>query len=373
MSELPADSPPLLAQPAEAPAATPGVVKVPESSVFVGPFGLRAGWSLLIFSLLFGLLFSGAFFVFTHATNMGHAAQQKDRAETHAREAPQHASPSRPPEPTVVHAERRIWVEITQVCILLLSAAGMGLLERRRFAVFGLRHFRVAHLLGGAVIGLAALSLLAAAMRALHVLVFDRRLLDGPGAVRSGLLWLVFFFFIGLFEEFFYRGYIQYTLTRGLFGAGHRFAPLHPQRAAFWLAAVLWSLLFLFGHTGNPGENASGLLGVFAAGIVFSYALWRTGSLWWGIGFHMAWDWAESFLFGVPDSGILSAGRLFSTHTAGNPLLSGGSAGPEGSVLVIPTLLLVCVVLRFVQPGLQPPLEPDLLPSQQEPGSLALG
>ena len=72
----------------------------------------------------------------------------------------------------------------------------------------------------------------------------------------------------------------------------------------------------------------------------------------------MAWDWAQSFLYGVPDSGGLVQGRLFATHALGNPLLSGGTDGPEGSVLCIPILLLVILVLVFfTRPSSQPPLE----------------
>jgi hypothetical protein len=79
-------------------------------------------------------------------------------------------------------------------------------------------------------------------------------------------------------------------------------------------------------------------------------ALWRTGSLWWGIGFHTAWDWSQSFLFGVPDSGILVAGRLAQTHPVGNGIWSGGSAGPEASLFVLPimgvALLAMSVALK---------------------------
>ena len=94
------------------------------------------------------------------------------------------------------------------------------------------------------------------------------------------------------------------------------------------------------------------------AGILFSYALWHTGSLWWGVGFHMAWDWGQSFLFGVPDSGALSAGRLFATHAAGRTLLSGGVDGPEGSLLLIPVFLLMFLAIRMQPRGAQPPVEP---------------
>jgi hypothetical protein len=71
----------------------------------------------------------------------------------------------------------------------------------------------------------------------------------------------------------------------------------------------------------------------------------------------MAWDWAQSFLYGVPDSGLLVQGRLFATHAVGNPMLSGGADGPEGSILCIPIMLLVIVVLLFTRSSPQPALE----------------
>ena len=118
-----------------------------------------------------------------------------------------------------------------------------------------------------------------------------------------------------------------------MYTMAERISPKHARAIAFWAAAVVMSCLFGAGHLFNPGETAPGIAAVFLAGMVFSYALWHTGSLWWAIGFHMAWDWAQSFLYGVPDSGFLSAGRLLKTHPMGNPLLSGGTTGPEGSVL----------------------------------------
>ena len=38
--------------------------------------------------------------------------------------------------------------------------------------------------------------------------------------------------------------------------------------------------------------------------MVFCLSLWRTGSLWWAVGFHAAWDWAQSFLYGVVWNGM---------------------------------------------------------------------
>jgi hypothetical protein len=174
--------------------------------------------------------------------------------------------------------------------------------------------------------------------------------------------WLVAFILVGLFEEFLFRGYLQFTLMRGLLGLGARVSPERAQKAAFWMAALLWSLLFFATHMTNGGETPAGLLAVFFAGVLFSYALWRTGSLWWGIGFHMTWDWAQSFLFGVPDSGTLSGNRLFATHPAGTVWLSGGIVGPEGSVLVLLVFGLVFLVLRRYPQAEQPSVEPLSLP-----------
>ena len=108
---------------------------------------------------------------------------------------------------------------------------------------------------------------------------------------------------------------------------------------------------------------------MFLAGMTLSYTLWWTGSLWWGIGWHMAWDWAQSFLFGVADSGNISEGRLFVTHPTGNPLLSGGADGPEGSVLVVAALAVTVVLCRYTaRRGVQPSLERE---DPQPPGRLA--
>jgi membrane protease YdiL (CAAX protease family) len=175
-----------------------------------------------------------------------------------------------------------------------------------------------------------------------------------------GLKWLLAFLMVGFSEEYQLRGYLQFTLTRGVYGLAEKLSPERARVIAFWIAAVIMSLVFGAMHLGNGGENALGIGQVVLVGLVFSYVLWRTGSLWWAIGFHMAWDWAQSFLYGVPDSGNVSVGRLFQTHAAGRPLLSGGVDGPEGSVLCIPVMLLVLVIVRYTtRPGVQPPLEPE--------------
>jgi len=76
----------------------------------------------------------------------------------------------------------------------------------------------------------------------------------------------------------------------------------------------------------------------------------RTGDLWFAIGNHFAWDYGESFLFGVSNSGNESTGHLLTAHAHGSRWLTGGSVGPEGSLLVFVGLGLMALAFHFAYP-----------------------
>jgi membrane protease YdiL (CAAX protease family) len=330
---------------------------------FFGRFGLRAIWGILLFILLF----IAVFFSLAVTTRL---AEGKPAFPHKTQAAKGQPAPAKTPQADI-KVRAGILNDGEQFLAVLITCLILTRIERRRLGAYGIGRNRLRDFVPGAFWGLALLSLLVGVLRATHVLVFDGRALSGPAIYVMGVKWLFAFLCVGLFEESFTRGYLQYTLTRGFFTMAERVSPTHARTLAFWAAAVFMSCLFGAGHLLNPGESAPGITAVFLAGMVFSYALWHTGSLWWAIGFHMAWDWAQSFLYGVPDSGYLSEGRLFHTHTAGNPLLSGGTAGPEGSVFVLPTLLLVVIIVRFTtrrgeQPDLYPLPKPESLPPEPQ-------
>jgi membrane protease YdiL (CAAX protease family) len=265
---------------------------------------------------------------------------------------------------------------IVFIALFLISWL-MAAIERRKLSAFGLGGIRpIRRFLIGSAFGLVAQSILIAILYFDHLLVFDARLQHGLAILKWGIIELFAYLLVGLVEEYLFRGYLQFTLTRGMVGLGKLISEQNARSIAFWIAAVLTSVLFYFAHTGNPGETKIGLFQVFLAGILLLVCLWRTGSLWLAIGFHMTWDWAQSFLYGVPDSGGLDRARLFATHALGNPRLSGGTDGPEGSLFGIPILLLSIVFIFFLSPSPQPPLEtkPQLAtpePIESLPPSLA--
>jgi uncharacterized protein len=318
--------------------------------IFIGPTGLRAGWSVLIFiPLLIGFM-AGLGFVFASLHLVSKGAFTPKTA---------------------------IFSELFQVIALVAAAAIVALIERRTILDYNLRGTRpVVRFLSGFVVGFLALSALVAGLAAGHWLTFGPIALSGSSIVKYALVWGAVFLMVGCFEEGTMRCYLQYTLTRGInfwWAAGVigclcalllwrtkgdgawgvyliallGLVPcllLHINRASssgFWQAAWLTSTLFGAMHTGNSGENWIGIFAASLIGFVFCVSIWVTGSAWWAIGCHAAWDWAETYFYGTADSGFVAPGHLLSTKPMGKALWSGGADGPEGSLLVIPVVLLM--------------------------------
>src|SRR5579862_3784372 len=182
----------------------------------------------------------------------------------------------------------------------------------------------------GTLWGFAGISLLMFSLYGLHAFEFGHVLLHGARIARFAVFWALMFLLVGLFEEFLLRGYSQFTLSRGI---------------GFWPAALVLSCAFGLIHLRNGGEQWRGLLAAAFIGFFFCLTLRRTGSLWFAVGFHAAWDWGETFFYSVPDSGMVAPGHLLSSSLRGADWLSGGSVGPEGSALCF--LVVAAIWLAF--------------------------
>jgi hypothetical protein len=259
--------------------------------------------------------------------------------------SPAQPSPEMPPASSIV--SEGVVLVLVSLATLILSR-----IERRPAGVYGLGGSgRLRLFLHGLLWGLILLSVLVFVLRQAHLLVFDRLLLAPVAIFRYAAVWAFGFLIVALFEETFLRGYLQFTLTRGLSALYRPFTT--PKRAGifgFWTAALVLCPIFGFGHSNNPGESPFGLFAVGLFGLTFIFSLWRTGSLWWAIGAHTSWNWAQSFLYGVGDSGNMIRYHLLASHPNGPPLLSGGTTGPEGSVYVLPALALLAVAAFFAVP-----------------------
>lgn len=326
--------------------------------IFMGRFGLRAGWGIAIF-LVVWLVFT----ILGDVAGLASSGQLKPFIAAHAAAKIDPNSPS-----AKFHFQMFPSLSYGQDGIGMLGMLGFcflfSKLERRPLSAYGLGSNRLRDVIPGAIWGVVIMSALIAVLHTFHLLVFDGRALSGIAILIWGVKWLISFLLVGLAEEYAFRGYLLYSLMRGFWGLAEKISPANPRPIAFWIAGFLSSLLFALAHTTNGGENYFGLFQVFLAGITFVYVLWRTGSLWWAVGFHATWDWSQSFLYGVADSGSVSVGRLFITHPQGKPFLSGGTVGPEGSILSSLCLLLTILLLTFVKRGELP--SPEQLPKPEE-------
>lgn len=277
--------------------------------LFVGTDGLRPGWALLLYVVLFRLIVKIAGAVV---------------------------------RPALHRWDHTLWHDFIQNVVVaacvLLPAVIMARIEKRSFGAYGLpkRDAFGKTFAWGLLWGFGALSLLLLTLRGLHAFYFGSLALHGARAIKFAAFWGVFFLLVAVAEEFLLRGYAQFTLARGI---------------GFWPAAAILSILFACAHLRNPGETPLGILTVALIGLFWCFTLWRTGSLWFALGLHASWDWAESYFYGVPDSGQISPGHLLNSSSQGPAWLSGGSVGPEGSVLVFAIIAVMFVAFHFSFPA----------------------
>jgi membrane protease YdiL (CAAX protease family) len=239
---------------------------------------------------------------------------------------------------------RGIWQdligELEFLASAFLPALVMGAIEKRSVGGYGLpwRNAFGKSFWVGMFWGIVAITVLVLAIGGLGDFSLGGLALHGGRILKFAAFWGGFFVIVGLFEEFLLRGYTQFTLTQGI---------------GFWPAALLLSTFFAALHVGNPGETWMGLLAVAVIGLFFCLTLRRTGNLWFAVGFHASWDWGESYLYSVPDSGGMVTGHLMHSSFHGSRWLTGGSVGPEGSVLVFVVMALTWLAFDRAYPNVR--------------------
>ncbi len=278
------------------------------TELFIGPEGLRPGWGFVLYvALVFAMVMAVRFLM----------------------------------NPITHRLKGTVWQFLALEMIFLtcsgLPALVMSRIEKRPFGDYGLtvRGAFGARFASGVVWGFAALSILLGMLRGAHAFYFGAVGEHGMRALKFALFWAVVFLLVGFAEEFLFRGYTLFTLSRGI---------------TFWPAAVALSLLFGGVHLGNNGESWRGALSAGLIGLFFSFTVRRTGTLWFAIGLHAAWDWAQSYFYGVADSGMLVQGHLLNPSFQGPAWLTGGSVGPEGSVLVFVVIGVLFAVFHVAHP-----------------------
>ncbi len=275
--------------------------------IFIGRRGIRAGWSIGIFTVILVVISLVFVLPLRHILQLAHL-------------------PRNGVLPIPMGS-----MELALFLGVLGASIIMTRIEHKPVISYGLDGpNRLRNFLWGFLFGFIALSMLVGTMMIFGFVHFDGEQIFGWRIVKYAVAWGVVFLLVGLYEEYTLRGYLLATLSRGI---------------GFWWSAVILSITFGSVHLSNTGESPVGIFSAGAIGLLFCVSLWYLKTLWWAIGFHAAWDWAESYFWGTADSGLISRGHLLGVHPQGNILWSGGSTGPEGSILVVPLLAIIAVLM----------------------------
>jgi uncharacterized protein len=222
------------------------------------------------------------------------------------------------------------------IATVLIPSAILALIYRESRLRFGFgRSHRLQQLALGILTGLLAMS----ALIGLMALLGGVRgwSMSGPprAALLHGLAYALSFSLVAISEEGLLRGYALVQLSRAI---------------SFWPAAIVTSVIFVALHLVHATESIMGLAQVGLIGLILAYSVRRTGAIWFALGCHGAWDFAETYLYGVPDSGMTAPGALSNVALSGPAWLTGGVTGPEASWLIFPVFAGMALVVRFALP-----------------------
>jgi uncharacterized protein len=309
-------------QPTPSPTPAPGdpspSVPFDPKTIFVGTGGIRAGWRLLIYICIVVVLAVAMFGALLQIPIFRNALTLANQG--------------------LMNTTALIFSEFAQTIAVLAAALVMALIEKRPWGsygmplnqAFGLRFWE------GMFWGIAAISAMIGLIAAFHGYSFGTIALSHREIINKGLLYLFGFLLVGIFEEYLFRGYMQFTLATGV---------------GFWPAAGILSGAFGAVHLGNKGEGLVGAASVVMIAMFFCLTLKRTGNLWFAIGLHCSFDWGETFLYSVPNSGNLAEGAFSHSVIQGPRWLTGGTVGPEGSVFCFLVVALMFLIFHLLHPA----------------------
>jgi CAAX protease family protein len=179
----------------------------------------------------------------------------------------------------------------------------------------------------GAAAGVVMAGAVALGMLALGGMQIRGFTAGGSAILASALAWLGANICVGVAEEFWFRSYFLQTLWKSV---------------GFWPAATVIALIFAAEHYFfKQGENIWDVITLVSLSLLMSHAVLLTGTLWFAVGFHIAFDYMQLFVIGTPNGSQFPVGRLLDATFHGPAWLTGGVLGTEASFLMYPAIALL--------------------------------
>lgn len=218
--------------------------------------------------------------------------------------------------------------EILNFFAALICTAVFAIYERRRVDSYGLALGRAlsAPTWDGFAVGIVMAGAVAIAMCALGGMQVRGFAITGGTLAFFALAWFGTNVCVGVAEEFYFRSYFLQTLWKSI---------------GFWPASIVIALLFAADHYFfKAGENVWDVITLVSLSLMMCYSVLRTGTLWFAVGFHIAFDFMQLFVIGTPNGSLIPKGRLLDATFNGPAWLTGGVLGTEASFLMYPAIAL---------------------------------
>lgn len=218
---------------------------------------------------------------------------------------------------------------VSYLPVIALIALWVRRREKRGIATLGLegasalRHAAIGFIFGAGLIALGVVLILTTGDATLE---FEQTDTTGWVAIAPGLVVLLGWSVQGMTEELMFRGWL-------LQNSGVQLGPLS--------GAIFTAVVFVFLHLGNPGINTLAVVNLLLVAVLFTLIALLEGGIWAAGAFHVAWNWAQSNVFGFKVSGLeIGGGAIARIVPTGSDAILGGDFGFEGSPAATATLAI---------------------------------
>ena len=110
------------------------------------------------------------------------------------------------------------------------------------------------------------------------------------------------------------------------------------------VALLISAVVFGIAHIINPNATVVSTIGIsLASGVLFGLLFKYYRTLWVPIGIHWSWNFFQGTVTGSPVSGMVPDYSILNSVTSGPELLTGGSFGPEASIILMILGLVLCI------------------------------
>ncbi len=119
------------------------------------------------------------------------------------------------------------------------------------------------------------------------------------------------------------------------------------------IAIALNTLFFAAMHLFNDNIHIISIISLIASGLLNSLLIYYYDGLWAAMFCHTAWNFTQSILFGLPNSGVASEYSLFKIDapSAESGFFYDVGFGIEGSIGAVLVTLIACVIIIIINRG----------------------